>query len=56
MDTIDPALRRSGRLDAEIEVSTPTEEERLKILMVNFILSNKIMAESSFLNLISKNW
>ncbi|KAJ6712207.1 CELL DIVISION CONTROL PROTEIN 48-like protein B [Salix purpurea] len=32
VDTIDPALRRSGRFDAEIEVTTPTEEERLQIL------------------------
>ncbi|KAM7250420.1 hypothetical protein ACFE04_022303 [Oxalis oulophora] len=32
VDAIDPALRRSGRFDAEVEVSTPTEEERLQIL------------------------
>lgn len=32
VDAIDPALRRSGRFDAEIEVTTPTEEERLQIL------------------------
>ncbi|KAJ0095300.1 hypothetical protein Patl1_16692 [Pistacia atlantica] len=32
VDAIDPALRRSGRFDAEIEVTTPTEEERLEIL------------------------
>ncbi|XP_019252446.1 PREDICTED: cell division control protein 48 homolog B isoform X2 [Nicotiana attenuata] len=31
-DSIDPALRRAGRFDAEIEVTTPTEEERLHIL------------------------
>lgn len=31
-DAIDPALRRAGRFDAEIEVTTPTEEERLHIL------------------------
>ncbi|KAG9439181.1 hypothetical protein H6P81_019346 [Aristolochia fimbriata] len=29
---IDPALRRSGRFDAEVEITTPTEEERLQIL------------------------
>ncbi|KAH7569980.1 hypothetical protein JRO89_XS05G0027600 [Xanthoceras sorbifolium] len=32
VDAIDPALRRSGRFDAEIEVTVPTEEERLEIL------------------------
>ena len=36
MDAIDPALRRSGRFDAEIEVTTPTEEERLQILKVAY--------------------
>ncbi|XP_068654304.1 cell division control protein 48 homolog B isoform X2 [Aristolochia californica] len=29
---IDPALRRSGRFDSEVEVTTPTEEERIQIL------------------------
>ncbi|KAI3720172.1 hypothetical protein L6452_21085 [Arctium lappa] len=32
VDALDPALRRSGRFDAEIEVTTPSEEERLQIL------------------------
>ncbi|OIW21679.1 hypothetical protein TanjilG_07839 [Lupinus angustifolius] len=32
VDAIDPALRRSGRFDAEIEVSVPNEEERFQIL------------------------
>lgn len=32
VDAIDPALRRSGRFDAEIEVTIPTEEERFEIL------------------------
>ncbi|GMN42017.1 hypothetical protein TIFTF001_011230 [Ficus carica] len=32
VDAIDPALRRSGRFDAEIEVTTPREEERFQIL------------------------
>lgn len=36
-DSIDPALRRAGRFDAEIEVTTPTEEERLHILKVSWI-------------------
>lgn len=34
MEAIDPALRRSGRFDAEIEVTTPTEDERFHILKV----------------------
>ncbi|KAJ8548027.1 hypothetical protein K7X08_021263 [Anisodus acutangulus] len=34
-DAIDPALRRDGRFDAEIEVTTPTEEERLHIVKVS---------------------
>lgn len=32
VDAIDPALRRPGRFDVEIEVNVPTAEERLKIL------------------------
>lgn len=32
VDSIDPALRRFGRFDAEVEVSTPNEEERFQIL------------------------
>ncbi|CAL5389579.1 unnamed protein product [Camellia sinensis] len=31
-DAIDPALRRSGRFDTEIEVTTPHEDERFQIL------------------------
>ncbi|KAH9602640.1 hypothetical protein KSS87_005125 [Heliosperma pusillum] len=34
VDAIDPALRRSGRFDTEIEVSTPNERERLQILLL----------------------
>ncbi|KAI5678885.1 hypothetical protein M9H77_09835 [Catharanthus roseus] len=34
VDAIDPALRRSGRFDAEIEVTTPSEEERFRILQL----------------------
>ncbi|KAL3511035.1 hypothetical protein ACH5RR_030436 [Cinchona calisaya] len=32
VDAIDPALRRSGRFDTEIEVTTPSEDERFQIL------------------------
>lgn len=32
VDALDPALRRAGRFDAEIEVTTPSEQERLQIL------------------------
>lgn len=35
VDAIDPALRRSGRFDSEIDVTTPNEEERLQILKVS---------------------
>jgi ATP-dependent 26S proteasome regulatory subunit len=34
VDAIDPALRRPGRFDSEIEVSVPTVEERVQILEV----------------------
>ncbi|XP_061347259.1 cell division control protein 48 homolog B [Gastrolobium bilobum] len=34
VDAIDPALRRYGRFDAEIEVTVPNEEERFQILML----------------------
>ena len=40
VDAIDPALRRSGRFDAKVEVTTPTEEERLQILKVSMSLLN----------------
>ncbi|KAG5079798.1 hypothetical protein AAZX31_02G112200 [Glycine max] len=32
VDAIDPALRRSGRFDAEIEVTVPNEDDRFQIL------------------------
>lgn len=32
VDAIDPALRRAGRFDVEVEVSTPNEDERFQIL------------------------
>ncbi|KAK8567364.1 hypothetical protein V6N12_005954 [Hibiscus sabdariffa] len=32
VDAIDPALRRSGRFDDEVEVTTPNEAERFQIL------------------------
>uniref|UniRef100_A0A803QA54 AAA+ ATPase domain-containing protein n=1 Tax=Cannabis sativa TaxID=3483 RepID=A0A803QA54_CANSA len=44
VDAIDPALRRSGRFDAEIEVTTPNEEERFQILK---LYTKKIPMESS---------
>ncbi|KAI3976706.1 hypothetical protein MKX01_008564 [Papaver californicum] len=44
VDAIDPALRRSGRFDAEIEVTTPTEEERFQILQ---LYSKKLPLDSS---------
>lgn len=31
-NSIDPALRRPGRLDREIEITIPTLEERISIL------------------------
>lgn len=37
-EAIDPALRRSGRFDVEVEVTTPTEEERFQILKVRVML------------------
>ncbi|KAL5553617.1 hypothetical protein UlMin_041018 [Ulmus minor] len=43
-DAIDPALRRSGRFDAEIEVSTPNEEERFEIIK---LYTKKIPMDSS---------
>lgn len=39
VDAIDPALRRSGRFDSEIDVTTPNEEERLDILKVSSLCS-----------------
>ncbi|CAI0475761.1 unnamed protein product [Linum tenue] len=34
VDAVDPALRRYGRFDNEVEVMAPTEEERLEILQL----------------------
>jgi ATP-dependent 26S proteasome regulatory subunit len=34
VNAIDPALRRGGRFDSEVEVTVPTVEERLQILKV----------------------
>ncbi len=34
-DAIDPALRRPGRFDREIEIGAPTSEGRLEILMIH---------------------
>ncbi|CAL5395692.1 unnamed protein product [Camellia sinensis] len=44
-DVIDPALRRSGRIDTEIEVTIPNEDERFQILKPNveFMESKAIM-------------
>ncbi|KAI0493057.1 hypothetical protein KFK09_027333 [Dendrobium nobile] len=45
VDAIDPALRRPGRFDTEIEVSVPTADERLKILELysrNVKLNHKV--------------
>lgn len=35
VDAIDPALRRPGRFDLEIEVTVPTQEERFQILKLH---------------------
>eukprot|EP00268_Persea_americana_P057363 TRINITY_DN6872_c0_g1_i3.p1 TRINITY_DN6872_c0_g1~~TRINITY_DN6872_c0_g1_i3.p1 ORF type:complete len:549 (+),score=129.69 TRINITY_DN6872_c0_g1_i3:229-1875(+) len=45
VNAIDPALRRSGRFDVEIEVTAPTEEERLQILELyskEFLLDDSV--------------
>lgn len=34
VDALDPALRRYGRFDVEIEVTTPNEEERFEVLQL----------------------
>ncbi|MGB2825771.1 MAG: CDC48 family AAA ATPase, partial [Thermoplasmata archaeon] len=34
-DAVDPALRRPGRFDREIEIGAPTSEGRLEILMIH---------------------
>ena len=35
IDTLDPALLRSGRLDRKIEFPHPTEEARARILQIH---------------------
>ncbi|XP_031400715.1 cell division control protein 48 homolog B [Punica granatum] len=44
VDAVDPALRRSGRFDAEIEVTTPSEGERFQILQ---LYTKKLPLDSS---------
>lgn len=39
VDAIDPALRRSGRFDAEVEVTVPNEQERFQILKVTYVFN-----------------
>jgi len=34
-DSVDPALRRPGRFDREVEISVPNEDGRLEILMIH---------------------
>ncbi|XP_039139377.1 cell division control protein 48 homolog B isoform X2 [Dioscorea cayenensis subsp. rotundata] len=34
VDSVDPALRRPGRFDSEVEVAVPTAEERLQIIQL----------------------
>ncbi|PWZ46005.1 Cell division control protein 48 B [Zea mays] len=45
IDAVDPALRRAGRFDSEVEVAVPTVEERLLILKLytkNLHLDEKV--------------
>jgi len=35
LDAIDPALRRGGRFDREIEIGVPTEGDRLEVLQIH---------------------
>jgi transitional endoplasmic reticulum ATPase len=35
LDAIDPALRRPGRFDREIEIGVPNEEDRLEVLRIH---------------------
>lgn len=35
LDAIDPALRRGGRFDREIEIGVPTEDDRLEVLQIH---------------------
>ncbi|CAH8383385.1 unnamed protein product [Eruca vesicaria subsp. sativa] len=44
LDAIDPALRRAGRFDTLVEVSTPNEEDRLKVLQ---LYTKKVSLDSS---------
>ncbi len=34
-DSVDPALRRPGRFDREVEISVPNEDGRLEVLMIH---------------------
>src|SRR3990172_8485564 len=34
-DSVDPALRRPGRFDREVEISVPNEEGRLEVLLIH---------------------
>lgn len=38
LESLDPALRRPGRLDREVEVGVPTAKERLEVSILKKLL------------------
>ncbi|KAF2572733.1 hypothetical protein F2Q70_00002480 [Brassica cretica] len=55
LDAIDPALRRAGRFDTLVEVSTPNEEDRLKILQVLYVPPPDVEARLEILQVHTRN-
>ncbi|KAL0296847.1 UNVERIFIED_CONTAM: Cell division control protein 48B [Sesamum radiatum] len=55
VDAIDPALRRAGRFDAEVEVSTPNEYERCQILKVLYVPPPDLEARREILRVHTRN-
>ncbi|KAK6157832.1 hypothetical protein DH2020_012080 [Rehmannia glutinosa] len=47
VEAIDPVLRRSGRFDPEVEVSTPNEDERFQILKAPYLYTRKLPLDSN---------
>ena len=45
-ESLDPALRRPGRLDREIEIGVPTVKERLEVSLLLIYIKQRVVVLS----------
>lgn len=45
-ESLDPALRRPGRLDREIEIGVPTVKERLEVSLLLIYIKQRVIVLS----------